>query len=64
MRLKSFGCCRALSSNCFIALLLAWGDSLAIKGDILLGSKLVSGTSCLGIFRPLLAMVWVLAGAL
>jgi len=35
-----------------------------IKSDILLGFELVSGTSYLNIFRPLLAAVWVLAKAL
>ena len=39
-------------------------DSLAIKGDVLLGSELVLGTSYLDIFRPLLVIVWVLARAL
>jgi hypothetical protein len=39
-------------------------DSLAIRGDILLGSELVLGTSYLGIFGPLLAADWVLAGKL
>ena len=60
-RLKSFNYYRALSSDCFIVLLLAQGDSLAIRGNILLGSKLILGTSYLGIFRPLLEMDWVLA---
>jgi hypothetical protein len=35
-------------------------DSLAIRGDILLGFKLVSGMSYLGIFGPLLVVDWVL----
>ena len=64
IKLKSFGYCRALSSNYSIALLLVWGDSLVIKGNILLVSKLVLGTSCLGIFRPLSAADWVPAGKL
>ena len=34
------------------------------KNDILLVFKLILGTSCLGIFRPLSAADWVLAGKL
>ena len=64
IRLKSFSYCRALSFDCFIALLLVWGDSLVIKSDILLVFELVSGMSCLGIFGPLSAADWVLAGEL
>ena len=56
-RLKSSGHYRASSSDYFMALLLAWGDSSVIKNNILLGSKLVLGMSCPGIFRPSLAMV-------
>ena len=59
MRLKSFSYYRAPNSNYSIALLLVWGDSLAIKGNVLLVSKLILGTFCLGIFRPLLAADWV-----
>ena len=54
IRLKSFSYYRALSSNYSIAFLLAKGDSLVIRGNILLGSELILGTSYLGIFRPLL----------
>jgi hypothetical protein len=56
IRLKSFSYYRALSSNCSITSLLVWGDSLVIKSDVLLVSKLVSGTSCLGIFGPSLVV--------
>ena len=61
MRLKFFSYYRAPSSNCSIALLLVWGDSLAIKGNILLVSELMSGIFYLSIFKPLLAADWVLA---
>ena len=61
IKLKSFSCCRALSFNYSIALLLVWGDSLAIKSNILLVSEFMSGMSCLGIFRPSLVADWVLA---
>ena len=61
IRLKFFGYYRALSSNCFIALLLVWGDSSVIKGNILLVSEFMLGMSCLGIFGPLLAADRVLA---
>ena len=54
-KLKSSGCCRALNFNCFIALLLAWENSFATSGNISLGFKLMLGTSCPGIFGPLLA---------
>ena len=60
IKLKSFSCYRVPSFNYFIASLLVYGDSLVIKGNILLVFKLVSGMSCLGIFRPLLAVDWVL----
>ena len=59
IRLKSFGYYRALNSDCSIILLLVWMDSLVIRTDMLLGSKLVLGMSCLGIFRLLLAVDWV-----
>ena len=36
-------------------------NSSAIKSNILLGFKNMSGISYLGIFRPLLAVDWVLA---
>ena len=64
IRLKFFSYYKALNSNYSIALLLVQGDSSVIKSNTLLVSKLVSGTSYLGIFRPLLAVDWVLAGRL
>ena len=59
IKLKSFSYYKALSSNYSIASLLVWGDSLVIKSNILLVSKLVLGISYLGIFRPLSAAGWV-----
>ena len=47
-----------------MALLLVWGNSLVIKGNVLLVSKFVSGMSCLGIFGLLLVADWVPAGKL
>ena len=64
IRLKSFGYYRAPNSDYFMALLLVWGDSLVIKDNILLVSKLVLGMSCLDIFRPLSAADRVPAGEL
>jgi hypothetical protein len=62
MRLKSSNCYRALGFNYSMSLLLAWEDRLVIRSSVLPGSELVLGMSCLGIFRPLLATVWVPAG--
>ena len=56
IRLKSFSYYRALGSNYSIALLLAYRDSLIIRGGVLLGSKNVLKISYLGIFRPLLVI--------
>jgi len=56
IRLKSSSYYRALSSNYSMVLLLVYGNSLVIRGNILLGSKIMLGTSYLDIFGPLLIM--------
>ena len=59
IRLKSFSYYKVPNSNYSITSLLVWGDSLAIKGNILLVLKFILGISCPGIFRLLLVAHWV-----
>ena len=63
MKLKSFGYCRALSSNCSVFTIGLKGQ-FSNQGQCITRFRTCVGMSCLGIFRPSLAIVQVPAGVL